>query len=199
MHPSRAGLMAFADTEAGTAARHRVAGHIAKCGKCRGELRQIQREKDAISVGDGAGSEIYGSEIGGSQMATTGADLAAGLAELLSSMTAWREGRTAVLASEVKSRVRSQIELYLGSPAVLLLEQPCCNSREMRADALLANAGEILETLLGPAAAEAVMDDVMGGLDCARRAAETHRSAPVKTYPQAPAKTHPQAQAKTQK
>lgn len=179
MHPSRAGLIAYGDAEACSAARHSVANHISKCGKCRGELRRIQQERDEFSSGTES-SETAGSEIAG---ATPNLD--AGLAELLSSMTAWREGRTVVLASEVTRRARSQIEIYLGSPAVLLLERP-----GMRADALLANAGEILDALLGPAAAEAVKDDLLAGLDCARRAAETHRRGAAATRHSAPAETH---------
>jgi hypothetical protein len=167
MHPSRAGLIAFGDAEAGSAGHHRVANHIATCEKCRGELRQIQREKD----------ELFISETDGSETAGAPQSLKAGLAELLSSMTAWREGRTVVLASEITRRVRSEIELYLGSPAVLLIERP-----GMRADALLANAGEILDALLGPAASEAVRDGVLAGLDCAHRAAQTHRPAPAETH-----------------
>lgn len=195
MHPSRAGLLAFCDAEAGAGRRQRIANHLAKCERCSGELRRIRREKDELSMSEIAGSEIAGSEITGA----TG-DLQSGLAELLSSMAAWREGRTVGLASAVKSRVRSQIEIYLGASAVSLLDRP-----GMRADALLANAGEILDALLGPAAAEAVRDDVLSGLDCARRAAQTHPRAPAEsnprapaeTYPRAPAETHPRASAET--
>ena len=171
MHPSRAGLIAFCD---GAARRRRIANHLAACQRCEGDLRRIRREKDELSISEIAISEIAGSGIAGCEMTGATGDLEAGLAELLSSMAAVARGPD--------------------GPAVSLLERP-----GMRADAWLAKAGEILDALLGPAAGEAVRDEVLGGLDCARRAAETHRSAPVKTYPQAPAKTHPQAQAKTQK
>jgi hypothetical protein len=154
MHPSRAGLVAFCDAQAGAARSRRVARHLSQCENCRGELRRIQKEKDELSKTGISGAAE---------------DLAAGLAELRSSMAAWRDGRTEVLASDVKSRVRAQLEVYLGSPAVSLMERP-----GMRAEELLANAGEVLHVLLGPAAAEAVQDDVLGGLHCARRAAETH-------------------------
>jgi hypothetical protein len=155
MHPSTAGLIAFCDAQAGSARRHRIANHLSKCGKCRGELRRIQSEKDELSTGGISGAAK---------------DLEAGLAELLSSMGAWQDGRTVVLASGVKRGVRSQLELYLGSPAVSLMERP-----GMPAEELLANACEILHALLGPAAAAAVRDEMLGGLDCARQAAETDR------------------------
>jgi len=155
MHPSSAGLIAFGDREEGLVRRRWMAKHLSKCEKCRGELRRIRTEKEQLSLGT---------------TAVAPEDLQPGLAALLSSMAAWRESRTVVLASEVKRRVRSQIEMYLGAPAVSLVEWP-----GMRAEELFANAGEILAALLGPKAAEALRDDVLGGLDCAGAAAETHR------------------------
>jgi hypothetical protein len=38
----------------------------------------------------------------------------------------------------------------------------------MPAEELLGRASEILDVFLGPAAAEAVRDEVLGGLDCIR-------------------------------
>jgi hypothetical protein len=153
MHPSSAGLIAFCDAEAGSVRRRLIARHLSKCENCRDELRRIQTEKDHLSM---------------SETPPAGGDLQPALAALRSSMAAWREGRTVVLASEVKSRVRAQLETYLGAPAVPLIERP-----GMRAEELLANAGEMLDALLGPKAAAAVRDDVLSGLDCAGAAAET--------------------------
>ena len=170
MHPSTAGLVAFCDAQAGSARRRRIDNHLSKCQQCRGELRRIQVEKDELSISGNSGA--------------TG-DLKAGLAELLSSMVAWRDGQTVGLASGVKNRVRSQLELYMGSPAVSLMERP-----GMRAEELLANACEILDALLGPAAAEAVRDDMLGGLRCAREAAETLSRAAVERHPRAAADKH---------
>jgi len=83
-------------------------------------------------------------------------------------MGAWRQGRTFGLSSEIRRRAHSQIEFYLGTPAVSLVEQA-----GTRAEDSLARATQILETLLGPEAAEAVRDRVLSGLECARTALES--------------------------
>ena len=155
MHPSSAGLIAFCDKEQGFATGRWIAKHLSKCERCRDELRRIRAEKEQLS----GGTTACGAQ-----------DLQPGLAALLSSMAAWQEARTVVLASEVKSRVRSQIEMYLGATALSLVERP-----GMRAEELFANTGQILDALLGPKAAEALKDDVLSGLDCASAAAETCR------------------------
>jgi len=147
MHPSRDGLIAFGDAEAGPASRRRFARHLSQCEKCRGELRRIQNEKDQLSVDASARVTV---------------DLRPGLARLLSSMASWREGRTGVLGSEVKRRIRLHTEIYLGSPAISLVERP-----GMPPEELLANTGLVLDALLGPEAADAVRDDVLNGLECA--------------------------------
>ena len=155
MHPRITTLIAYGDGETGAERSRRIAKHLSKCEKCHEELRRIEREKDELSVretGDARG------------------DLQPDLAGLLTSVAAWREGRTAVLASNVMSRVRWQLEVYLGSAAASHLERP-----DMRAGELLAKTGEVLEAFLGPAAADAVREDVLAGLECARAAAETHR------------------------
>jgi hypothetical protein len=63
----------------------------------------------------------------------------------------------------LRSRLRWQIETYFGSSAVAVVERP-----GMPAEELLGRASEILDVFLGPAAAEAVRDEVLGGLDCIR-------------------------------
>lgn len=155
MHPSSAALMAFCDVEAGSAGGRRIAKHLLKCEKCRGEVLRIEGEKDQLSIAQPTG---------------TVEELQPGLAALTSSMSAWRNGRTVILASQVKNRVRSQIEVYLGSPAISLVEHPGMGPEE-----LFARSGEILDALLGPSAAAAVRDEVLSGLDCARTVAETQR------------------------
>ncbi|MCX6632805.1 MAG: hypothetical protein NTW28_34835 [Candidatus Solibacter sp.] len=83
-----------------------------------------------------------------------------GLAGVLSAIAAWQGSQTSVAASELKARLRWQIETYFGSPAVRVVECP-----GMRAEELLGKASQILEVFLGPAAAEAVSDDVFRGMD----------------------------------
>jgi hypothetical protein len=88
------------------------------------------------------------------------------LAGVLSAIACWRRKPGGPGASELKSRLRWQIETYLGSPAVLVMDRP-----GMPAEELLAKASEILDVFLGPSAAEAVIDDVLDGLGSARREA----------------------------
>jgi hypothetical protein len=88
------------------------------------------------------------------------------LAGVLSAIACWRRDPAGPAASELKSRLRWQIETYLGGPAVLVVDRP-----GMAAEELLGKAGEILDVFLGPAAAEAVRDDVLGGLGSAGREA----------------------------
>jgi len=148
MHPSRAGLIAFGDAEAGSTGRRRIAGHLSRCEKCRSELRRIQSEKHQLSFDASACATV---------------DPQPGLAWLLSSMASWRDGRSGGLGTEIKSRARTQIELYLGSPAISLVERRPGGPPEE----LLANTGLVLDALLGPEAADAVRDDVLNGLECA--------------------------------
>jgi hypothetical protein len=88
------------------------------------------------------------------------------LAGVLSAIACWRRNPAGPGASELKSRVRLQIETYLGSPAVLVVDRP-----GMPAEELLGKVSEVLDVFLGPVAAEAVRDDVLGGLGSARREA----------------------------
>jgi len=88
------------------------------------------------------------------------------LAGLLSAIACWRRNPAGPGASELKSRLRWQIEKYLGSPAVLVVDRPGMPAKE-----LLGKTSEILDVFLGPAAAEAVRDEMLGGLGSARREA----------------------------
>jgi hypothetical protein len=89
---------------------------------------------------------------------------------LFSSMSAWSQGQTAGLEARIQHRVREQLDIYLGSQAISLLERP-----ELPTAELLARSGEVLETLLGPMAGDAVRDEMLSGMNCARAAAETER------------------------
>lgn len=154
MHPRRATLIAFFDAEAGADRSRRIASHLAKCEKCRRRLRRIEHERDELAA-RGAAPAI---------------DSRQGLAEVRSAMSAWQEGRNLVAASELKSRLRSQIETYFGSPAVSVVERP-----GMRAEELLGTTSEILDVFLGPGAAEAVRDDVFRGTNWVGPDEETDR------------------------
>ncbi|MGA2274483.1 MAG: hypothetical protein ABSH00_13090 [Bryobacteraceae bacterium] len=83
-----------------------------------------------------------------------------GLAAVLSAIAAWREGRNGAAASELKARLRWQMETYFGSPAALAVERP-----GMQVEEMFGKANEMLEVFLGPGAAEAVRDDVFRGLE----------------------------------
>jgi hypothetical protein len=85
-------------------------------------------------------------------------------------MATWQQGRNGAAASELKGRLRWQIETYFGSPALSVVERP-----GMRPEELLGKAGEILDVFLGPDAAEAVRDDVFRGLEWAGPTEETCR------------------------
>ncbi len=154
MHPRCATLIAFYDAEAGADRSRRIAKHLAKCEKCRDQLRRIEGERRELSAG----------------AATSAMDSRQGLAEVMSAIAAWQEGRNSLAAPELKSRLRWQIETYFGSPAVSAVERP-----DMRAEELFGKASEMVDVFLGPAAAEAVRDEVLRGLDWAGPAAEAGR------------------------
>jgi len=71
-------------------------------------------------------------------------------------MSNWRKGSA---ASELRVRLREQIEMYFGSQAVMVVERP-----GMPAEELLGRTSELLEVFLGPAGAESAIDDAFGGL-----------------------------------
>jgi hypothetical protein len=146
MHPRHAALVAFCDGESGAAGNRRIARHLTKCTCCQEQLGLIRNEKDELSA---AATSLH-------------TDSAAGLAEVLSAMAAWRDGRSNGAASELRRRLRGRIELYCGAAAVSLVERP-----GMRADELLGKTSQVLEVFLGPMAAEAVRDEVLGGLNWA--------------------------------
>jgi predicted anti-sigma-YlaC factor YlaD len=141
MHPRCATLVAFDDAEAGESRSRRIAAHLSHCGKCRARLRRIRSEKAELSAG----------------AAAPVAESRQGLAEVLTAVAAWQTDRTG--AGELRRRLRRQMETYFGSPAALMLERP-----GIRAEELLGEASEVLEVFLGPDAAEAVKDQVLGGL-----------------------------------
>ncbi|MGA2040804.1 MAG: hypothetical protein ABSH42_16105 [Bryobacteraceae bacterium] len=154
MHPRRATLVAFCDTETGASRSRRIARHLAKCAKCREELGRIERERDQLSA----------------RTAEPAADVRQGLAAVLSAIAAWQEGRNGAAASELKARLRWQMETYFGSPAASALE-----GTGIRAEEMFGKASEMLEVFLGPQAAEAVSDDIFRGVDWAEPAGEICR------------------------
>jgi hypothetical protein len=145
--------MAFCDAETGAYRSRRIARHLAKCESCRDLLRRIEREKNELSA-DAMAPAIDGRQ---------------GLAGVRSAIAAWQGGQSWA-ASELMSRLRWQIETYLGSPAVGLVERP-----GIRAEELLGQTSQILDVFLGPDAAEAVRDDVLSRLGFAGPAEEACR------------------------
>jgi hypothetical protein len=151
MHIRSAALVAFCDAESGAFRSRRIAGHLAKCGACREQLRRIEREKEELSA---------------SAMAPA-IDSPEGLAGVRSAMATWQDGESWA-TSELQNRLRRQLETYFGAPALLVVERP-----EMRAEELLGRTSELLDVFLGPNAAEAVRDDCLRGLGFAGPAGET--------------------------
>jgi anti-sigma factor RsiW len=147
MHPSQAALLAFCDGEAGFDRSRRIEKHLAKCEKCRNRLARIRSEKDELSAG----------------VAMPAMEGRRGLDDVLSAIANWRGSPAGPGASELRSRLRWQIEIYFGAPALRVVENP-----GMPAEELLGKASEIFDVFLGPAAAESVRDDVLAGLDSAR-------------------------------
>jgi hypothetical protein len=152
MHPRNATLIAFSDAEAGANQGRRIAKHLSKCEKCQHQLRRIRTEKDELSA---AGATL--------ELESRG-----GLAGVLLAIAAWRTGKTSAAASELKNRLRWQIETYFGSPAVPIVESPGIGAEE-----LFGKASEIFDVFLGPVAAEAVRDDILRGLDWVGPAGKT--------------------------
>jgi hypothetical protein len=153
MHTRSAALIAFCDAETGAYRSRRIARHLAKCEGCRDQLRRIEKEKEELSAGAMA-PVIDGLE---------------GLAGVLSAIATWQGGQSCA-ATELKSRLRWQLETYFGSPALLVVDRP-----GIRPEELLGRTSEILDVFLGQSAAEAVRDDVLSGLGFARPAGETCR------------------------
>lgn len=138
--------MAYCDAEAGAERGRRIARHLSKCEACRERVRRIQSEKDDLAAG------------------AAQPDTRRDLDGVLSAMAAWREGRAGEVESDLKNRLRWQVETYFGSPATLVVERPGIPAGE-----LLGRAGEMFEVFLGHEAAEAVRDDVFRDLDWAER------------------------------
>jgi len=153
MHPSSAALLAFCDAEAGADRSRRIGGHLLKCENCRERVRQFRIEKQELAA---AAPEPPASQ--------------PGLAAVLSAMEAWRSGRASGVASELKRRLRSEIETYFGSSAIMVLERPGAPAEE-----LLGRASGAFEVFLGPDAADAVREDVLRDLDWAGPEGEERR------------------------
>lgn len=151
MHIRSAALVAFCDVETGACRSRRIARHLAKCERCRDQLRRIEREKEELSEGAMAPA-IHSQQ---------------GLAGVRSAIATWQDGQSWAIA-ELKSRLQWQIETYFGSPALLVVDRP-----GIRAEELLGRTSEILDVFLGPIAAEAVRDDVLSGLSFAGHTEET--------------------------
>jgi hypothetical protein len=151
MHIRRAALVAFCDAETGAYRSRRIARHLANCEGCREKLRRIEREKEALSAGAGAPA----------------IDSLQGLAGVRSAIAAWQDGRSWA-TSELKNRLRWQLETYFGSPALLEVDRP-----GIQAEELLGRTSEMLDVFLGPNAADAVRDDCLSGLSFAGPAEET--------------------------
>jgi anti-sigma factor RsiW len=144
MHPRTATLVAFSDAELGPARAERIARHLWECPQCQTELDRISKEKSHLSGGPGA-------------------DAAPGLASLLATVARWQEPPT----PELRDRARAQIEMYFGSGAPSFVDRP-----GIRADELLAKTLALTAAFLGPEAAEAVVGEILDGLDCAALTAE---------------------------
>jgi len=154
MHTRSADLVAFCDAETGAYQSRRIARHLAKCERCRDQLRLIGREKEELSAGAIAPA----------------IDHLQGLASVRSAIATWQGGQDCAAAVELTSRLQWQIETFFGSQAVLVLERP-----GIRAEELLGKTSEMLDAFLGPNAAEAVRDDVLRGLGCSGTGGETCR------------------------
>jgi len=148
MHPSSGLLVSFCDAETAAWQTRRIARHLAKCGRCRERAERIRREKEDLLAGKRSGANP------------------AGLAGILSAAAAWREGRSAA-ATQLRRRLDEEIDTYCGAAAVGVIDEP-----GTRADQLLVKSCELFEVFLGPAAAEAVRDEVLQDLDWALPAEE---------------------------
>ena len=148
MHLRSTTLVGLCDGEAGANRSRRAASHLSKCERCRHELRRIQIEKEKLSA-DTAALKLDGKQ---------------GLAGVLSAISAWQTGKASAAASAVKNRLLGQMEIFFGGPAAVMVERP-----GIRTDELLGKGREMLDVFLGPSAAEAVIDDVLRGVDCVGR------------------------------
>lgn len=149
MHPRTPTLIAFCDAQFDSARGRRIASHLQHCPKCRAELQRIESEKACFAAVQAGGAPDM--------------DVQRGLAAVLAVIAGWQE----VAEPELRSRVREQIETYFGPGAAALFERP-----DVRAEELLAKTLALAATFLGRNAAEAVVDEIVLGLDCADLSAE---------------------------
>jgi anti-sigma factor RsiW len=152
MHLRNTTLIAYCDAESGAVRSRRIAKHLSNCERCRHELRRIQGEKDELSAA----------------AATPAVDSKPGLAGVRSAMDAWQGSRTGATASQLKSRLRFQMETFFGSPAAVMME-----GADIRAEQFFGKTSEMLDVFLGSSAAEAVRDDILRGLNRVGPARET--------------------------
>ena len=149
MHPRTATLVAFSDAELDSGRSQRIARHLQECPKCQAALECISKEKrDFSALADGL---------------PPAAGVPRGLAAVLQAIAGWRQAA----APELRSRARAQIEIYFGCGAASMLERP-----DIRADELLAKTLALMAAFLGQDAAEAAVEDILRGLDCAALTAE---------------------------
>ena len=146
MHPRTATLIAFCDGEVGEEQSRRIDRHLSTCEACREQVRRIRAESQDLAA----------------CAAPREPDDAQDLAGVRTAMAAWKEGRAERVATELKSRLRRQVETYFGSPAILVVDRPGTTPEQ-----LLGRTGEIFDVFLGPEGAEAVRDDVFRELDWA--------------------------------
>jgi anti-sigma factor RsiW len=150
MHPKTAALIAFCDAQFDPEPGRRIVSHLQKCEKCRAELDRIGREKDGFAAASRAPA----------------LDVKRGLAAVLAAIAAGEQAAE----PELRGRVREQIETYFGAGAASRFERPSMPGNEM-----LAKTMALVTTFLGRDAAEAVVDDIVHGLDCAGLNAEVAR------------------------
>jgi anti-sigma factor RsiW len=142
-------LVAFSDAELDTGRSQRIARHLQDCPECQAALDRISKEKQDLSaLAGGAGPVV---------------DARRGLAAVLAAMARWREAP----GPEMKSRARTQVEIYFGCGAASFMESP-----DIRADELLGKTLALMTAFLGQEAAEAVAGEILRGLDCAALTAE---------------------------
>jgi hypothetical protein len=151
MHPKTAALIAFHDAQFDPEPGRRIVSHLQKCEKCRAELDRIGHEKDGFAAVKGRAPAL---------------DVKRGLAAVLAAIAAGEQAAE----PELRGRVREQIETYFGAGAASRFERPGMPGNEM-----LAKTMTLVTTFLGRDAAEAVVDDIVHGLDCAGLNAEVAR------------------------
>jgi hypothetical protein len=141
MHPDIASLVAWCDGEVRD--RSQIEQHLSQCPRCRTCVDQIRSQKESLT----SSVDSFPVEDGE-------------LARLMTAIAAWEGGRNIGAASQLRRRLREQIELFCGSATLEALDRP-----GIKAENLLGTSAEILEAFLGSDAAQAIQDDVLRELD----------------------------------